>query len=94
MVRTLRDPDGGNLDRIQIIKGWLDPKGEVHERIFDVAVSDGRRIDADRRCTTPVGNPVDVPNATLRSKEPARSFPRRGRHTEAAGMPARISHGD
>jgi hypothetical protein len=64
MVRALRDPDGANLDRVQIIKGWLDAKGEVHERIYDVAVSDGRKIGADGRCTTPVGNTVDVPNAT------------------------------
>jgi hypothetical protein len=67
MVRVLRDPDGANLDRIQIIKGWLDGKGELHERIFDVAVSDGRKIGADGRCTTPVGNTVDVPNATYKN---------------------------
>jgi len=67
MVRALRGPDGGNLDRVQIIKGWLDAKGEVQERIYDVAVSDGRKIDADGRCTTPVGNTVDVPNATYKN---------------------------
>jgi hypothetical protein len=67
MVRALRDPDGGNLDRVQIIKGWLDAKGEVHERIYDVAVSDGRKIGADGRCKTPVGNTVDVPNATYKN---------------------------
>ena len=38
MIRALRDPDGANLDRVQIIKGWLDKKGETHERIYDVAV--------------------------------------------------------
>jgi hypothetical protein len=64
LVRAMRDPEGGNLDRIQIIKGWLDAKGEVHERIYDVAVSDGRKIGADGRCKTPVGTTVDVPNAT------------------------------
>jgi len=67
MVRAMRDPEGGNLDRIQIIKGWLDAKGEVHERIYDVAVSDGRKIGADGRCKTPVGNTVDVPNATYKN---------------------------
>jgi hypothetical protein len=67
MVRALRDPDGANLDRVQIIKGWLDAKSEVHERIYDVAVSDGRKIGADGRCTTPVGNTVDVPNATYKN---------------------------
>ncbi len=64
LVRAMRDPEGGNLDRIQIIKGQLDAKGEVHERIYDVAVSDGRKIGADDRCKTPVDNTVDVPNAT------------------------------
>ena len=64
MIRALRDPDGANLDRIQVIKGWLDAKGKTHERIYDVAVSDGRKIDADGRCKTPVGNTVDIPNAT------------------------------
>jgi hypothetical protein len=64
MIRALRDPDGANLDRVQIIKGWLDDKGETHERIYDVAVSDGREIGADGRAREPVGNSVDVPTAT------------------------------
>ena len=63
MVRALRDPDGANLDRIQIIKGWVDAEGQMHERIHDVAVSDGRTIGSDGRATTPVGNTVDVANA-------------------------------
>ena len=63
MVRALRDPDGANLDRIQIIKGWLDAEGEMRERIHDVAVSDGRAIGSDGRCKTPVGTTVDVANA-------------------------------
>jgi len=64
MVRALRDPDGANLDRIQIIKGWLDAKGESHERIYDVAVSDGRKVGADGRVKQPVGNTVDLDTAT------------------------------
>jgi hypothetical protein len=64
MVRALRDPDGANLDRVQIIKGWLDANGELQERIYDVAVSDGRKIDADGRATEVVGNSVDVATAT------------------------------
>ena len=60
MVYALRDPIGANLDRIQIVKGWLDSDGKTHERVFDVAVSDGRKIDADGRCNTPVGNTVDI----------------------------------
>ena len=64
VIRALRDVDGANLDRIQVIKGWLDGKGELHERVFDVVVSDGRQIEADGRCRVPVGNTVDVATAT------------------------------
>jgi hypothetical protein len=60
MVYALRDPIGANLDRIQIIKGWLDKDGDTHERVYDVAVSDGREIDENGRCKTPVGNTVDI----------------------------------
>ena len=65
MIRALRDPDGANLDRVQIIKGWLDDDGETHERIYDVAVSDGRRIGSDGRAREPVGNTVDIASATF-----------------------------
>jgi hypothetical protein len=65
MVYALRDTIGGNLDRIQIIKGWLDEKGKTHERIYDVAVSDGRKIGKDGRCKTPVGNTVDAKTASF-----------------------------
>jgi hypothetical protein len=64
MIRALRDPDGANLDRVQIIKGWLDNKGETQERIYDVAVSDGRQIGSDGRARDPVGNTVHIPTAT------------------------------
>jgi hypothetical protein len=64
LVAALKDPYNGNLDRIQIIKGWLDDKGIAQERVYDVAVSDGRTIGVDGRSRTPVGNTVDVGNAT------------------------------
>ena len=64
MIRALRDVDGANLDRVQVIKGWLDKSGKTHERIYDVAVSDGRKIGSDGRCKTPVGNTVDIGNAS------------------------------
>jgi hypothetical protein len=60
MVYALKDPIGANLDRMQIIKGWMDEEGELHERIYDVAVSDERKIGSDGRCKTPVGNTVDL----------------------------------
>ncbi len=65
MIRALRDPDGANLDRVQVIKGWLDANGETHERIYDVAVSDGRRIGNDGRAREPVGTTVDIATATF-----------------------------
>jgi hypothetical protein len=64
LVAALKDPLSGHLDRIQIVKGWVDAKGDRHERLYDVAVSDGRAIDADGRCRKPVGNTVDVASAT------------------------------
>jgi hypothetical protein len=64
LVAAMKDPIGANLDRVQVIKGWLDKEGKVQERVYDVAVSDGRAIDADGRCKTPVGSTVDVANAT------------------------------
>jgi hypothetical protein len=63
LVAALKDPLSGNLDRIQIVKGWV-VNSERQERVYDVAVSDGRKIGSDGRCETPVGNTVDVPNAT------------------------------
>ena len=50
LIYALRDPDGPNLDRIQMIKGWLGKDGKTQERIFDVAVSGGRMIGPDGRC--------------------------------------------
>lgn len=64
LIQASKDPHSGNLDRVQIVKGWLDAKGDTHERVYDVAVSDGRRIDSSGRCSTPVGNTVDLETAT------------------------------
>jgi len=64
MIRAIRDADGANLDRVQIIKGWLDKRGKTHERIYDVAVSDDRKIAANGRCKTAVGTTVDVADAS------------------------------
>ena len=64
MIRSLRDADGANIDRVQIVKGWMDESGKTHERNYDVAVSDDRKIGKDGRCKTPVGNTVDVKEAS------------------------------
>ncbi len=63
MIRALRDPDGANLDRIQIVKGWLDSEGNPQERIYDVVCSNGRGIK-ERRCEGEVGNTVDTDSAS------------------------------
>ena len=63
MVRVLADPDGANLDRIQIIKGWLGEDGELHERVYDVVCANDRGISKGR-CDKPVGNTVDVDTAS------------------------------
>ncbi len=60
MVWALHDPDGANLDRIQVIKGWLDSSGKAREKIYGTAVSNGREIGADGRCRIPVGDTVDL----------------------------------
>jgi len=64
MIRALRDPDGANLDRVQIIKGWLDSSGKLQEKIYDVACSDDRAIGANNRCERSVGSTVDVAAAS------------------------------
>ena len=65
LVAAMKDPEGGNLDRIQIIKGWLDAGGETHEKIYDVAWGDAatRKPGKDGKLPA-VGDTVDVANAT------------------------------
>ena len=63
-IRALRDVDGANLDRVQIVKGWLDSKGAMHEQVYDVMCSDKRAINDKHRCAKAVGNTVDVKTAT------------------------------
>jgi hypothetical protein len=63
LVAALRDPIGANLDRIQIVKGWLDSKGELHEQVHDVAWSGNRKRGPDGKLPA-VGSTVDVANAT------------------------------
>ena len=60
LLAALKDPDGANLDRIQVVKGWLDASGKSKERVYDAAVSGDRSIGPDGRCREPVGNTVDL----------------------------------
>jgi hypothetical protein len=62
-VWASKDPEGANLDRIQIIKGWVDEQGEPRDEVIDVAWSDGRQRAADGKLP-PVGNTVDLGRAT------------------------------
>jgi len=61
MVVATKDVSGANLDRIQIVKGWEDGNGEVHEKVYNVALSDSRTLSDKPK---PVGNTVDIENAT------------------------------
>ncbi len=64
LIAALKDPIGANLDRVQVIKGWVDASGETQERIYDVAVSDGRSIGSDGRAHEKVGNTVNISEAS------------------------------
>jgi hypothetical protein len=64
VVRALRDVNGANIDRVQIVKGWVDSKGELHEQVYDVICSDDRGINVEHRCDRPVGNTVNAETAT------------------------------
>jgi hypothetical protein len=64
IVRAIRDPDGANLDRVQIIKGWLDVNGRTREKVYDVVWSGKRQPNPKTGKLPPVGNTVNVAQAT------------------------------
>jgi hypothetical protein len=64
MVYALRDPIGGNLDRIQIIKGWMDNNGKTHEKVYDIVWSGDRKPGRDGKIP-PVGNTVNAQTANF-----------------------------
>ncbi|MHA3978940.1 DUF3604 domain-containing protein [Halovulum sp. GXIMD14794] len=63
MIFALKDPIGANLDRIQVVKGWLNAEGETEEQVYDVAWGGDREPDADGKLPA-VGSTVDVARAT------------------------------
>jgi hypothetical protein len=68
LVAASKDPLSGNLDRIQVVKGWVDKAGKTHEKIYDVAWSDApKRKPGANGKLPPVGNTVDLKNATWRN---------------------------
>ncbi|MBR9865501.1 MAG: DUF3604 domain-containing protein [Oceanospirillales bacterium] len=65
LIQAVKDPDDANLDRVQMVKGWLDADGNSHEKVFNVALSDGREdLGAD---TLPVGNTVNLETGHYRN---------------------------
>jgi hypothetical protein len=64
LLRAVKDPGGANLDRAQVVKGWLDEQGKTHERVYDAALSGGRKVRADGKAP-PVGSTVDLKTASF-----------------------------
>jgi hypothetical protein len=62
LVRAFKDPEDANLDRLQVVKGWLDANGRQQEQVFDIAWSGDRVLDSDGKLP-PVGNTVDLASA-------------------------------
>ena len=63
LIWATKDAEGANLDRIQVVKGYLDADGNPREKIFNVVWGGDRQLDADGNLAA-IGNTVDVPNAT------------------------------
>ncbi len=63
LIAAMKDPEGANLDRVQVVKGWLDADGTTHEKIYDVAWSGDRDLGPDGKLPA-VGNTVDLATAT------------------------------
>jgi len=64
LVMAMKDPEGANLDRVQIIKAWIDSSGSSHEKVFDIAAAGGRTLDVASGKLPAVGNTVDIKTAT------------------------------
>ena len=66
LIRAVKDPDGANLDRVQVIKGWRDQKGALLEKVYDVAWSDRRKVGKDGK-VQPIQSTVDLADASYRN---------------------------
>jgi hypothetical protein len=66
LVAAMKDPDGANLDRVQVVKGWVDASGKTQEKIFDVKWAGDRKPGANGKLP-PIGNTVDVKTATYKN---------------------------
>ena len=74
LLQAFKDPDGANLDRAQIVKGWVDATGVAQERVFDVALSDQRTVDKSTGKAAKVQSTVNVKEATYSNSVGAVSF--------------------
>uniref|UniRef100_UPI00286DA278 DUF3604 domain-containing protein n=1 Tax=Sandarakinorhabdus sp. TaxID=1916663 RepID=UPI00286DA278 len=72
LISALKDPEGANLDRVQVVKGWIDSQGKTHEQVFDVAWSGDRKPVGGK--LPPVGDTVDVATATYKNSIGAASL--------------------
>ncbi len=73
LIAALRDPVGANLDRVQVVKGWLDGEGQLHEKVYDVAWSDDRAADENGKIPA-VGDTVDIETASWSNSIGASEF--------------------
>ncbi|MEE3332337.1 MAG: DUF3604 domain-containing protein [Myxococcota bacterium] len=64
LISALKDPHGANLDRVQVVKGWRSSDGGLHEKVYEVALSDGRVVDANGKAPALVST-VDADDATF-----------------------------
>ncbi|MEM7570698.1 MAG: DUF3604 domain-containing protein, partial [Pseudomonadota bacterium] len=64
LIRADKDPMGAHLDRVQVVKGWVDDAGKRREQIYDVALSGDRTVDPETGQAPPVGSSVDIEAGT------------------------------
>ncbi len=64
LISALKDPEGANLDRVQVVKGWVDASGKLQEKVFDVVWSSPDRRSLNGGKLTPVGDTVDIAKAS------------------------------
>lgn len=74
MIHALKDPNGANLDRVQVIKGWLNKDGSTQEKIYNVALSDGRAVDPISGKAPDLRSTVDIKAASYNNSIGAVSF--------------------
>ncbi|MFN6935699.1 MAG: DUF3604 domain-containing protein, partial [Tsuneonella sp.] len=85
MIEALKDPKGANLDRVQVVKGWIEPGGRAQEKVFDIVWSDAARRRMAGGKVPAVGDTVDRARATYTNTIGARQL--RARWTDPEYRP-------